>query len=217
MPTTKLLLIRHGETDDNKNRVFQGQAGRGLNPRGRDQAARLAARLQQAGVKPHALYASDLERALETAQILGQSLDLSPTPDPSLREVYLGAWQGLTHEEISRRFPDEWTAWRNGVDIKRGGGESYAEVTVRIKAAIDRITQAHPASTIAIVSHGGAIKSFVAAVLGLDHARISAFSVAANTAVNLIERDHHGRDRLVVWNDASHLYDPLAQALGALP
>lgn len=217
MSSTKLLLIRHGETDDNHNRVFQGQGGCGLNARGRDQSARLAARLGHARIKLDVLYCSDLDRARETAEIIGRDVGLTPVADAALREVYLGAWQGLRDSEIAERFPDEWAAWQGGRDIKRGGGESYAELSTRVVGALDRLSSAHAGQVLGIVSHGASIKTFVAHVLGLGFDRLRSFQAAANTSVNLVERDSRGAYRLVVWNDAAHLHDPLAQALAAPP
>src|SRR5687768_15102812 len=140
MASTKLLLIRHGETDDNHNRIFQGQGGEGINARGREQAKRLAARMsgapfgvtggpveKSAAARLDVLYCSHLVRARETADILGEAFALTPIEEPGLCEVDLGAWQGLDDDEVALRFPDEWEAWRCGRDIKRGGGESYAE------------------------------------------------------------------------------------------
>lgn len=208
LKTTRLLLIRHGETDDNHSRVFQGQGGRGLNARGRDQARRLAERFERIGLRASALYCSDLERARETADLLSAALKLSPVADPALREVHVGAWQGLGYEEIATRYPDEWAAWRKGLDFKRGGGETYGELGDRVAAAIDSIVAAHPGETVAIVSHGAAIKVFVGRVLGLDTAALRRYRVASNTGVTLVERDGE-TDTLMVWNDASHLEDPL--------
>jgi probable phosphoglycerate mutase len=207
MPSTRLLLVRHGETDDNKNFVFQGQTGLGLNAHGRDQAARLAARLLGAARRPAALYASDLDRAVETAEILGRALGLTAQLDPGLREVFLGAWQGLTGKEVAARFPDEWAAWRRGEDLKRGGGESYAELGERVARSIDRAAAAHPGEAVVVVSHGAAIKSFVARVLGLGPQGMRAFRVPVNTGVTVVERDADGNDRLAVWSDAAHLGD----------
>jgi probable phosphoglycerate mutase len=214
MATTRLLLIRHGETDDNHRRVFQGQGGRGLNERGRDQAMRLAARFERIGLRASALYCSDLERARETADLLSGALKVAPIADPALREVHVGDWQGLSYEDIAARYPDEWDAWRRGVDFKRGGGgETYVEVGVRVTASIDRIAAAHPGETVAIVSHGAAIKVFVASVLGLDTLALRRYRVASNTGVTLVEREG-GVDTLAIWSDASHLEDPLLE-LGA--
>ena len=210
LKTTRLLLIRHGETDDNHSRVFQGQGGRGLNARGREQARRLAERFERVSLRASALYCSDLERARETADLLSGALKLAPIADPALREVHVGAWQGLGYEEIAARFPEEWDAWRRGIDFRRGGGETYGELGDRVASAIDRIVAAHPGETVAIVSHGAAIKVFVGRVLGLDTAALRRYRVASNTGVTLVDRDEE-TDNLVIWNDASHLEDPLTQ------
>lgn len=213
MVATKLILVRHGETDDNKNSVFQGQQGRGLNAIGRDQAARLAARLASANVRLAGLYASDLERAHETAGILGRALGLAPQLDPDLREVFLGAWQGLSHAEIAVRFPDEWASWQRGEDQRRGGGETYAELGDRVTRAVRRAAEAHPGETAAIVSHGAAIKIFVAQVLGLGTPGLRTFRVMHNTGVTVVERGAEGAFRLLVWNDVAHLHDAVQEAL----
>ncbi|MEP7123304.1 MAG: histidine phosphatase family protein [Byssovorax sp.] len=211
MPKTRLLLIRHGETDDNHRRIFQGQAGRGLNARGRDQSIRLAARFEQLGLRAQALYCSDLDRARETAELLSGALGVAPIAEPRLREVHVGEWQGLGYDDIAARYPDEWDAWRRGVDFKRGGGgETYAEVGDRVAAAVDSIAAAHAGETAVIVSHGAAIKVFVGKVLGLDTSALRRYRVAANTGVTLVEREG-GVDTLAIWNDASHLEDPLSE------
>jgi probable phosphoglycerate mutase len=214
MPSpTKLLLVRHGETDDNKNLIFQGQDGRGLNARGRDQAARLAARLVGARVKLAALYTSDLERAVETAGILGRAIGLDPRLDPDLREVFLGGWQGKTYAEVAAAYPEEWAAWQRGEDLKRGGGESYAELADRMLRAVARVADAHPGEAAAIVSHGAAIKIFVARVLGLGTPGLRAYRVSTNTGVTVVERGADGAYRLLVWNDVAHLHDAVAEVL----
>ena len=215
--TTRVLLVRHGETDDNRNQIFQGQLGRGLNALGREQAALLAARLALAAERPAAILSSDLDRARETAEILGAALGLAPALDPDLREVYLGAWQGLTHTEIAARFPDEWAAWRAGKDVRRGGGETYAELGERVYRSISSIADAHPGRTTLVVSHGAALKGFVARVLGLASEGMRAFRVQANTGVTLVERDEEGVWRLLALNDEAHLRDPVLEALSDPP
>ena len=210
MHKTRLILIRHGETDDNYRRVFQGQSGRGLNARGREQAALLAARFGRVGLRATAFYCSDLERAQETADLLSGALKLTPVATPALREIHVGTWQGLGYEEISAGFPEEWEAWRRGVDFRRGGGETYAELVDRVSGAIDGMVAAHAGGTVVIVSHGAAIKVFVGRVLGLDTSALRRYRVASNTGVTVVERED-GVDNLVIWNDASHLEDPLIE------
>lgn len=212
MPKTKLLLIRHGETEDNHRRVFQGHSGRGLNARGRDQAARLAARLERIGLRPTAFYCSDLERAQETADLLSGALKLAPVATKALREIHVGTWEGLGYEQISAGFPDEWAAWRRGVDFKRGGGETYAELGDRVSAAIDGMVAEHAGGTVVIVSHGAAIKVFVGRVLGLDTAALRRYRVSPNTGVTVVERED-GVDHLMILGDVSHLEDPLLEIL----
>ncbi|WP_437752524.1 histidine phosphatase family protein [Sorangium sp. So ce1389] len=215
--TTKLMLIRHGETDDNRAQVFQGQAGSGLNERGRDQAARLAARFAGARIRLAAVYCSDLERARETAERLASALGLRTIADAGLREVSLGAWQGLSRADVQARFPEEWAAWRRGEDVRRGGGETYAELGDRMMRALDQISERHAGEAVGIVSHGAAIKTVVGRILQMGTGGQKALQVPANTGVCLIEHDRTSGYRLAVWNDAAHLGEALAEALSAPP
>src|SRR5690349_6865123 len=118
-----LLLARHGETDDNARLIFQGQGGGSLNARGRAQAERLAARLVSS---LDVIVSSDLTRARETAEEVARATHVEIVFDQKIREVDVGAWTGLAYEEVERRFPEEWAAWRAGLDVPRGGGETYA-------------------------------------------------------------------------------------------
>jgi probable phosphoglycerate mutase len=199
-----LLLVRHGQTADNASHVFQGQGGRGLNEEGRRQARQLADRLRTVGVDR--VVTSDLERAAETAGILGDALSLEIERDEELREVNVGAWTGLSYTEVAERFPEEWAAWGAGVDIRRGGGETYAELAVRITGALDRIAVASDAETILVVSHGAALRSFVCRMLGLPPQGTRVLAGMVNTAITTITLDEHGM-RLMSWNDSAHLGD----------
>lgn len=204
MTRRTLLLVRHGQTADNASRVFQGQGGRGLNDEGRRQARQLAQRLATAGVDR--IVSSDLERARETAGILGEALSLDVEADAELREVDVGAWTGLSYSEVAARFPDEWKAWGAGQDIRRGGGETYAELAARIAGAVERIAAAGDAETILVVSHGAALRSFVCRLLGLPPQGTRVLAGMVNTAITTLTTDEHGA-RLMSWNDSAHLGD----------
>jgi probable phosphoglycerate mutase len=204
MARTRLILVRHGQTADNARRVFQGQHGGSLDEIGREQAALVGARLGRSAQAFTALYASDLTRANETAMAISARVNLSVISEPRLREVDVGAWSGQSYDEIARQFPDEWAAWKAGQDVPRGGGESYQALANRIGAVLREIAERHREQTVIVVSHGAAIRSFCATVLGLPAQGIHAFSGLTNTGVSTVELDTHGF-RLMGWNDVAHL------------
>lgn len=205
-----LQLARHGETSDNAARIFQGQGGSGLNRLGRAQVSRLAERIRRS--PPTAIVASDLERAAETARIVGEACGVAVELDRGLREVDVGAWTGKGYDEVAHLYPEEWAAWEAGIDVRRGGGETYEELAVRVGRALDDIAARYGTSSsgteqprILIISHGGSIKSWIAKMLGVSADGLRVLGGVTNTALTLVERDHRGRHRLHSWNDASHL------------
>lgn len=200
---TLLYFARHGETDDNARLVFQGQGGKGLNSRGRAQARRLGARLQKARITT--IISSDLERAEETARIVGQACELVHSVDSDLREVDVGQWTGKSHQEIGELYPEEWAAWSNGLDVRRGGGETYAELSQRIERAVLRIAAMGARDPILVVSHGGSIKSYVAKVLGVSAEGMRVLAGVGNCGLTIVELDSRRRVRLHAWNDTAHL------------
>ncbi len=211
MDRTLLFLVRHGETAANATGVFQGQRGHGLNEVGRAQARALATRLE--GRRFHAFYTSDLERARETASFVAATIDQRPVEDARLREVDVGGWSEKTADEIAAAFPDEWAAWRKGEDIRRGGGETYAELATRLTLALDDIAARHVGQTVLVVSHGAAIKCTVARLLGIEGAAFRTLGALTNTSVTAVAWDAELGKDLLVWNDTAHLGDPVAGLL----
>ena len=179
---TTLLLVRHGETDWNSERRWQGHADRPLNERGREQARVLGAEL--AGRRIDAIYSSDLLRARETAEIVAAELRLELRVDPGLREVDVGSWSGLAHGEIEASDPDGFRRWQEG---GKGWehGESYEEMGERVVATVLEIAAAHPDETLVVVSHGGSIRACRAAAAGLDYgqSRVAGIGSTENCAV----------------------------------
>jgi broad specificity phosphatase PhoE len=147
---TTLLLVRHGETDWNAEGRLQGHTDRPLNPNGREQAKALADRLAGDGVA--AVYASDLTRARETAEIVGERLGLTVVIDPDLREKNWGSWEGLTGAERER------------VEFVGESTEEHAERSLR---AVQRIVERHPADRVVVVTHGGSLRRIQVAVVGM--------------------------------------------------
>ena len=156
-----LLLWRHGQTDWNLERRFQGQSDVGLNATGLQQAER-AARLL-AALKPDAIYSSDLARAASTADALARLTGLPVNLDKDLRERNGGAWEGLTDTEIRQFYPGEHQVW------SPPGGEPIAVVTDRTADAFERIAASVPGGALAVVvSHGAAIGFGMTRLLGLS-------------------------------------------------
>jgi probable phosphoglycerate mutase len=166
---TTLLLARHGETDWNRDGRWQGHTDTPLNERGRDQARELAAQL--AGEPIAAVYASDLARARETAEIVAASLGLEVRADPRLREIHFGGWEGLTTVEIEERFPDEVARWRADDGSNAfAGGETYAQMGERVVDALSEIAATHPGQAVLVILHGGPIRGLLAHAAGITYA-----------------------------------------------
>jgi broad specificity phosphatase PhoE len=159
----ELLLVRHGETDWNRERRFQGHADPSLNETGRAQARELADDL--AGEAIDAVYTSDLARARETAEIVAARLDAEVVPLRELREIDVGEWQGLTWPDIEARFPDGALAWReqgHGWE----SGETYEQLAERVVPALRQIALEHPDGRALVVGHGGTIRATRAFIAG---------------------------------------------------
>ena len=147
---TTLLLVRHGETDWNADGRLQGQTDRPLSEDGRRQARQLADEL--ASEELEAIYASDLSRARETAEIVGERVGLATVLDPDLREKDWGTWEGLTAVE------------RDRVEFVGESTEAHQERTLR---ALQRIAERHPGGRVLVVTHGGSMRRVQTTALGM--------------------------------------------------
>ncbi|MEU5050116.1 histidine phosphatase family protein [Streptomyces sp. NPDC021096] len=163
----RIVLWRHGQTAWNVERRFQGTTDIELTGTGVAQARR-AARLL-AALRPDAIVASDLKRAAATAAELSAVTGLEVSHHPELRETYAGTWQGLTHEEISERYGEQYAAWKRGEPVRRGGGELETEVADRAAPVVRSHAEKLPdGGTLVVVSHGGTIRTTIGRLLGLE-------------------------------------------------
>lgn len=163
---TTVWLARHGESDWNAAKRFQGHSDRPLTPRGRRQAEALAAELVSSS-SLSAVYTSPLLRALETAAVVGEQVGLEPVPHEDLREVDVGSWTGLSRAEVEARFPDSFQRWLDGGE-GWNDGETYAEMSARVLPALVSIAGPHPGAELLVVSHGGPIRAIQAAAASMD-------------------------------------------------
>lgn len=160
MKSTTLYLIRHGETDWNRNKRFQGHQDIPLNQTGEAQALLLADELREVGFG--AVYASPLLRAFHTAKHLSQEINL----DHRLKEMSYGIHDGKHWDELAdkieqRNMLDKMGKWLYKFDVS---GESHSEVYARAKACLDDLVERHLGEKIAIVSHGGVMKSVISKI-----------------------------------------------------
>ena len=153
---TDLILIRHGQTDLNREPRFQGQIDVPLNALGHAQARRLGARL--ADERVDLIYCSDLSRTRQTAAPVSQQLAIDATPMPSLREQAFGLFEGMAFDEITQRHPELFAQWqRHDPDFALPGGESVRQFHRRVVAAVLEIAAMHEGLTLAVVTHGGVL------------------------------------------------------------
>lgn len=162
-----ILLARHGETDDNREPIrFQGFHDVPLNETGRAQARELAERVAREDVK--ALYSSDLDRARETAEIVGGRIGVTPQLEPRLRESNRGRWEGRYFHDVQRDEPEAFAAWmRGGAGFRFPGGESLGEHLARVVAALEEIAADERRPALA-VCHGGTIRVALCHAAGDD-------------------------------------------------
>jgi probable phosphoglycerate mutase len=167
--TQRLVLLRHGRTAWNASGRFQGHADPPLDPTGWAQGRRAAVAL--AALRPSRVVTSDLARARATAALVADACAAWAPPeivvDPALREVDLGAWEGLDDAGARRRFPAEYQAWRQGAAVRRGGGETEAEAGARAAAAlVAALAGEGDGATVVAVSHGLVLRAALRVLAG---------------------------------------------------
>jgi 2,3-bisphosphoglycerate-dependent phosphoglycerate mutase len=163
VPTT-IVLVRHGETDWNRENRFQGHADRPLNEAGLQQAHELAELLREEPIT--AIYTSPLLRASETADIVARMIGLEARRLEALLEIDVGAWEGLTIDEVKQRFPERADAgWRSGWE----NGETREELGARVVPALLALGSQHPDERVLGVTHAGPIRAALTAAMGLSH------------------------------------------------
>lgn len=202
MSKTTALLIRHGLTDWNQEKRWQGHYNMPLNAIGQEQARRLARRLR--GWPIRALYSSDLARAAGTAQVIAEHLGLEPIFDPAWRELHVGLFEGHTRDEIRERFPDVWANIARGF-LEAPEGETLADLARRVVPRFDELVGAHQGEMFAIVSHGATLRSLLSHILGLDGNRLPRLTLDGNTGLSIVEV-RLGRPAVITrLNDTAHL------------
>jgi len=204
--STRIVLIRHGETAWNAERRLQGHLDIDLNEEGRRQARAMAAAL--AGEHFDVLVSSDLARAAETAKALGNATGQPLYIDGRLRERCYGGFEGLLYADIAARFPAEFAAWQGrDVDAQlppgQNRGESFREFYDRVTGAVLGWGADNPGKSLAIVAHGGVLECIYRSALNLSLETPRDFKVLNASINRFVVRD--GKLELVSWGDVAHL------------
>ncbi len=200
---TKIILIRHGQTEWNRVERFRGRADIPLDETGLAQAEATGHRV--AGEwHPAAVYSSPLSRAVKTAEAVARHFELSVRPHFGLIDIDYGEWQGLSPEDVRQRWPEELTAWYTKPHLARiPGGETLEELRARAMQTVNGLVRIHPGDTIVLVGHTVINRVILLGVLGVGNARF--WRLRQDTcAINVIEFGD-GEYTLVSLNDTCHL------------
>ena len=164
---TRLYLVRHGELVTSKEWRYVGQMDVELNETGKKQIQNLSSRLSSEQIEM--IFSSDLNRTIESAEIIGNKLEIINEPISELREINLGVWEGLTLEEIEESFPEDLVKRSEDIkDFRIINGESFSDVKKRVIPKLKDIIEGNVSKRILVIAHGGVNRIIIADALGLD-------------------------------------------------
>ena len=204
MPTTRIIAVRHGETDWNAGARIQGQRDIELNAKGQWQASRAAQALADADQPVGAIYSSDLARAHETARCIARALGLAVRTDARLRERGFGDYEGKTFGELEQRFPEQTARWRaRDPRWAPPSGETLVTLHERILTGTNELARRHLGEQIVLVAHGGVLDMMYRIATRQDVDAPRTWELA-NASINRLLWTPQGLS-LVGWSDTRHL------------
>lgn len=207
MTRQRLVVVRHGVTDWNREGRWQGRLDPPLSTDGLGEAELVAARLTaDEDLRPARIVSSTLIRAHQTAEAIGREVGLPVEPEPRLMEIGAGEWEGHTHDELQRIDGERYRAWRTAeTEVRPPGGEPLEEAIGRIRELVDELSTAPGPWPVALVSHGGILRILANVLFELPGAWMWSLDVD-NASVSAASRDRPTDAwRLERWNDTRHL------------
>ncbi len=200
---TKVIFIRHGQTEWNVTGRYQGQSDVKLTEEGRKQAEKLADNFPVA--KVDAIYASDLCRAMVTAETIAAKFGLKVQAEPAFRELSFGDWEGLTYQQIVDKWEEAMANFLQHPDILEiPGGESFPAVQQRAMKRLNELIEKHDGQTIVVVAHGAVLRTMLTAALHMPLQYL--WSIRQfNTAVNIVRYDSDANPTVELLNSTAHL------------
>lgn len=180
---TRFLLIRHGESEANKNKIFAGHLDAPLSERGLEQA-KATARFIAESYKVDKAYASDLQRAFITGKTVADRLGLETEPMRELREIYAGKWDGMIFNDIQKVYPEDFNLWMTDIgNACCTDGESVAELYDRISSILNKLAEENQGKTVLIATHATSIRVAVAHALYNDVHKTNMVKWVSNASV----------------------------------
>jgi broad specificity phosphatase PhoE len=199
---TRIILVRHGRTPWNKDKIFRGSRDIPLDEVGREEARLLAEWLK--GDTIHAAYTSPLSRSRDTAEAIAKHHDFKVVDHPGLSDLVYGDWEGMPLAEVQVKFADLYRRWETAPQTVRfPGGETLEELRTRSLAAVNEVVQRHPNQVVLLSAHRAVNKVLIAAFIGLDNSHF--WRIAQDTTcVNRFDRVGDTW-HIMALNDACHL------------
>ncbi len=198
----RIYITRHGESEWNVSKKIQGAQNTILTEKGIKQAYALANRLRGEGISR--IISSDLDRAFQTAVIVGQMLGIDPDKSEALREISLGAWEGLTRDDIEEQFPSQLKSWHSDCFFSPESGESIMDVQRRVSALASRlINTGGKDERILLVTHAITAKVLITELLFMPVGFLWCFRLD-NTGISVIDVDGTKRT-IICLNDSCHI------------
>jgi probable phosphoglycerate mutase len=195
---TRLILVRHGETEMTAEKRYSGRGDVPLSEVGREQARAVAARV--AALAPIAAVTSPLTRCTQTAALIGVPV----TTEADLIECDFGEWEGMTFAEVRERYGNELNAWLGSTAVAPPGGESFKQVSSRVRRALDRLRKNYPGQTVAVVSHVSPIKLILRDALAASDALLHRLFLDP-AGLSIVDYYPDGGVAVRTVNDVAHL------------
>ncbi len=205
---TKIYLVRHAEAMGNVEEFFQGRTDCEVSENGKKQLALIAEHFKDIPIE--AIYSSPLKRTVDTAEAVNKHHDLPIIRDEGLIEISGGVWEGKPWAELPLLYPVEYDLWKNHMEnFYIADGEKMTEVFERMKNTVNKIAAENDGRTIAVVSHGCALRNFLCYAMGRPISALKDVGWSDNTAVSLVEYEN-GVPKIIFKNNNDHLTEELS-------
>ncbi len=204
---TRLIVVRHGESEANRRERFAGSWDVPLTDLGIRQAQLVGEYLKAYHIDR--IYSSDLARAYETARHIAAPCGLTVEKEPDIREIHGGVWEEMVFDDLSKTYPEDFNVWHTDIGNARcTGGESVAELAERVGKAVHRIVRENDGKTVCIVCHGTPVRVLGCIWRGVDVHNMNSVPWVANASVSIAEYENADTlPELVMYGYTDHLAD----------